>query len=203
MLKKAALFAGILLLSSLAAAAQDGRFTLSLNAAGLIHKQSQNEFVTLTSTDSVGFLGSIQYKFAPHSSFELSYGRSHNSEKYDQSPLLYRVKSDITEVSLAYVYTTTYHEKYHPFLLAGAAALTFGPSDTLVNDVSTPLGAVRQTQPAILYGGGVDYPFYSHFALRLQYRGLIYQPPSYKLNRFSISGHTHVAEPSIGVTFTF
>ncbi len=202
MLKKAALLAGLLLLGSCAAAAQDGRFVVSLNLAGLINKQSQNGSITLTSTNSVGFLGSAQWKFAPRSSFELSYGRSHNSEVYEQSPLVYRIKSDVTELSLAYVYTTQFRD-LHPFFLAGGGALIFGPTDTLVNDISTSFPAVRQTQPAILYGAGVDYPLSPHFALRLQYRGFIYQPPSFQQSRFAIAGHTHTAEPSIGITFNF
>jgi outer membrane immunogenic protein len=202
MLKKAALLAGVLLLSSLAAVAQDGRFVVSVNAAGLLNRQSHNSSMTLTSTDSVGFLGSLQWKFAPKSSFELSYGRSHNSEVYEQLPLVYRITADVTELSLAYKYTTQFRG-FHPFLLAGGGALVFAPSGTFVNDISTTYPALRQAQPAILYGAGVDYPLLGSFALRVQYRGFIYQPPSFKQNQFVMGGHTHTAEPSIGISFTF
>lgn len=204
MLKKAALLAGLLTLTSLAAFAQDGRFVVSLNASGLLPQQSRNGTLVLNPTNSAGFLGTVQWKFAPHSSFALNYGRAVNSEKYTQSTIVYRVKSDVTELSLAYTYTTQFGDRIHPFVFGGGGVLVFGPTDTLVNDViSTPLGAVRQSQPAVLYGGGVDYSLLGALALRLQYRGLFYQPPSYKVPFLSMTGHTHLAEPSIGLSFTF
>ena len=57
----------------------------------------------------------------------------------------------------------------------------------------TNIPASQQTKPAFLYGGGFDYRIFSsvpfirrssvtnHLALRLQYRGLLYKAPDFKV----------------------
>ena len=68
----------------------------------------------------------------------------------------------------------------------------------------------KQTELAYLYGAGVDYRLPWRFALRLQYRGLLYKAPDFKVNpitgsavNFSTGSKGHMAEPSIGLVFRF
>ena len=67
-----------------------------------------------------------------------------------------------------------------------------------------------QTEAALLYGGGVDYKLPWKFALRLQYRGLYYNNPNFKVNTlnggaisFVAGNRGHMAEPSVGLVFRF
>ena len=203
MLKKTAiLFAGIFVFSSWMFA-QDGRFTVGLNVSALVFKQSEGNGIVLNPTNHAGFLGSFQYKIAPHSSLEVNYGRSYDSQKYSVGPLVYRVFSDVNEFTASYVYTARAGKRLRPFATVGGGVLIFGPPATAVNDIITPIGAVRQSQLAILYGGGVDYTVFGPFSLRVQYRGLLYQPPSFKLPFLSVGGRTNLAEPSVGIAFNF
>jgi opacity protein-like surface antigen len=78
------------------------------------------------------------------------------------------------------------------------------------NRVQINLNAAKQTNLAYLYGAGMDYRLPWRFALRLQYRGLIYNAPDFKVNPNSGSAVTfatgrkgHMAEPSIGLVFRF
>jgi hypothetical protein len=194
---------GFFLFSSFALG-QDGRFAISLNFAGLINKTATGNGLVLTPTDSGGFLASAQMKLVPFSWLQLNYGRSADSQKYNAPPFQYRIAADVTELSGDFLFTPNLSiRNLHPFVLVGGGVLVFGPSNTFINGTGTAIGAVRQIQPAILYGAGVDYPFLDRFALRLQYRGLFYQPPNFKVGFLTLSGHTHLAEPSIGVVFNF
>lgn len=203
MLKKTAiLFAGIFVFSSWMFA-QDGRFTANVNVSALVFRQSEGNGLVLNPTDHAGFLVGFQYRIAPHSSLEVNYGRSYDSQKYTSGPLIYRVFTDVKEFSGAYVYTARKGKRLRPFAMVGGGALFFGPTGSKINDVVTPIGAVRQSQLAVLYGGGVDYRIFGPFSLRAQYRGLFYQPPDYKLLFLSVGGKTNLAEPTVGITFNF
>jgi len=107
--------------------------------------------------------------------------------------------------------------RIEPFVFAGAAALIFYPSyDTnTINGVLTTIPASQQTRPAFLYGGGLDYRIFSrlpfirrssvsdHLALRLQYRGLLYKAPDFKVQNLFTGDRGHMAEPMIGVVVKF
>ena len=78
----------------------------------------------------------------------------------------------------------------------------------------TTIPASRQTKPAFLYGGesiGESSPacpsfadhVSSHLALRLQYRGLLYKAPDFKVQNLFTGDRGHMAEPTIGVVVRF
>jgi hypothetical protein len=84
-----------------------------------------------------------------------------------------------------------------------------------VNDLLTNIPASQQTKPAFLYGGGLDYRVFSriplirrssltnHLALRLQYRGLLYKAPDFKVQNLFTGARGHTAEPTIGLVVKF
>jgi len=83
-----------------------------------------------------------------------------------------------------------------PFVLAGAAAMVFAPTDFT--------GANTQTRAAFVYGGGADFNLTHHLFMRAEYRGFVYNSPTYDLPAFAgLDRITHRAEPSVGFGFKF
>ena len=79
------------------------------------------------------------------------------------------------------------------FVFAGGGVLRFSPRTTWVffpplannvpNNVQVNLNAAKQSELAVLYGFGMDYKLPWRFALRLQYRGLLYREPDFKVDQ--------------------
>ena len=66
------------------------------------------------------------------------------------------------------------------------------------------VGVDYQARAAFVYGGGVDYNLTHRFFVRAEYRGLVYNSPTYNIAALSNTDRiTHRAEPSIGVGFRF
>lgn len=201
---------------------QDSHYDASVSGAPVFTKQSEGNGVTQGATIGVNVFGTIRVRFNPKHSMEFNYGRAKNSQTF-QAGENFHVLSTISEYSGAYVYTPVQKGKFEPFLLAGGAALHFGPRstwvffptlppDNLPNNVLTNVGASGQNEFAFLYGVGVDYqlPVYAKFALRLQYRGFLYREPDFNVNSgighplsFFTGAYGHMAEPSIGLVFRF
>jgi len=196
---------------------QDNRYDVSLGGAAVLSKQSTGNGTVLTPTNSAAVLITGRYRFSDHSSVEINYAHTPNSQIYLSGPLTYRVQDTISEYSGAYVFSFLQSPKMEPFVFAGAAALTFYPtygSDT-INGVQTSLPSSQQTKPAFLYGGGVDYRIFSsiplvrrstltkYLALRLQYRGLVYKAPDFKVQNLFTGARGHMAEPSVGIVVKF
>jgi hypothetical protein len=197
--------------------AQDNRYDVSLGGAAVLSKTSTGNGTTLTPTNSAAVLITGRYRFSEHSSVEINFAHTPNSQIYLSGPLTYRVQDTISEYSGAYVFSFLQSQKMEPFVFAGAAALTFYPTygEDTINDVQTSLPSSKQTKPAFLYGGGVDYHIFSsiplvrrstltkYLALRLQYRGLVYKAPDFKVQNLFTGARGHMAEPSVGIVVKF
>lgn len=197
--------------------AQDNTYDVSLGGAAVFSKQSSGNNTILTPTNSGAVLVTGRYRFTEHSSLEINYSHTANSQLYFAPPLTFRIHNTIGEYSGAYVFSFYQRARIEPFVFAGAAALVFYPSysSNTINDVQTYIPASRQTQPAFLYGGGVDYRLFSslplihrsslsnHLALRLQYRGLVYKAPDFKVQNLFTGARGHMAEPSAGIVVKF
>lgn len=220
MLKKAGRVAvALFLFTSLSQSQDKGHFDASFNGAAVFTKTSNGNGIQQSATIGSDYFGTFRFRFRPKHSLIFNYGRAKNSQVY-QSNFDFHVLTSITEYSGAYVYNFSEKRKFEPFLLVGAGALAFNPKSTwlvlpdfvngVTNRVQINLDAAKQTGIAYLYGGGVDYRLPWRFALRLQYRGLLYNAPDFKLNTtsgsavsFSTGGKSHMAEPSIGLVFKF
>jgi outer membrane immunogenic protein len=208
--------AAFLLLTSIAWT-QDNTYDVSLGGAAVLSKQSTGNGTVLTPTNSGAVLVTGRYRFSEHSSVEINFSHTANSQIYLATPLTYRIQGTISEYSGAYVFSFHQSEKIEPFVFAGAGALVFYPSygSNTVNGVQTYLPATQQTKPGFLYGGGLDYrifgrvPFIrrssltNHLALRLQYRGLVYKAPDFKVQNLFTGARGHMAEPSVGIVVKF
>ena len=196
---------------------QDNRYEVSLGGAAVLSKQSTGNGTVLTPTNSAAVLITGRYRFSDRSSVEINYAHTPNSQIYLSGPLQYRIQDTISEYSGAYVFSFLQSPKIEPFVFVGAAALTFYPTygADSINDVQTTLPSSQQTKPALLYGGGVDYRIFSaipivrrssltnHLALRLQYRGLVYKAPDFKVQNLFTGARGHMAEPSVGIVVKF
>jgi hypothetical protein len=208
--------AAVFLLTSIGLG-QDNRFDVSLGGGPVITNHVTGNGTTLTPTKSGAVLVTGRYRLSERNSLELNYGRTVDSQIFFASPLTYRIHNTISEYSGAYVFSFFQSETVEPFVFAGAAALIFYPGYGLstVNDVLTNIPASQQTKPAFLYGGGLDYRLFSrlplirrsslanHLALRLQYRGLLYKAPDFKVQNLFTGARGHMAEPTIGVVVKF
>ena len=106
---------------------QDNRYDVSLGGSAVFSKQSTGNGTVLTPTNSGAVLITGRYRFSEHSSVEINYSHTANSQIYFASPLTYRIQSTIGEYSGAYVFSFHQSEKIEPFVFAGAAALVFYP----------------------------------------------------------------------------
>jgi opacity protein-like surface antigen len=204
MIKQAGIVvAAWLLLTSFGLAQNDGRWDVGLNLAGLLAKQTSGNGVTQIPTTNVGFLGTARFRFAKKSTLEVNWGHGDDSQNYVTASLQYRIPATISEFTGAYVFTPMETKRFKPFLLVGGGVLVFNPNNLLIDQVAQSSQGVRQTRPAVLYGGGVDYRLISFLALRLQYRGLFYSSPDFSQPGLFTGGRGHIAEPAIGLVIRF
>jgi opacity protein-like surface antigen len=72
----------------------------------------------------------------------------------------------------------------------------FDPKDTP--------GIGSQTRAAFVYGGGADFTLSNHIFVRAEYRGLVYNSPTFDISGLGGLGRTtHRAEPSVGFGYRF
>lgn len=183
-------------LASLPAFSQEfDRSEVTVQAFGSFVKTTTDNGVTQSATNSGGVLANYRFCFSPSNGVEVNYGYSLNTQTYglESGPL--GVKSDQHEFSAAYVLRHKMHA-FTPFVEAGAAGLVFDPRDTP--------GAATQTRAALVYGGGVDLDLAKAFFVRAEYRGFVYDSPTYSLVEFQGADRiTHRAEPSVGFGYRF
>jgi hypothetical protein len=217
MLRRSGIAMAALFLLASVAWAQDNTYEISLGGSAVFSKQSTGNNTLLTPTNSGAILVTGRYRFTEHSSIEINYSHTSNSQIYFSAPLTYRIQGSIAEYSGAYVFSFHQTPKVEPFVFAGAGALVFYPGYNFntINGVQTFLPASQQTLPAFLYGGGFDYRIFSslpfvrrssltkYLAIRLQYRGLVYKAPAFNVQNLFTGARGHMAEPSVGIVVKF
>jgi len=167
-----------------------GKNEVSVQAFGSFVKSTTDKGVENQASNSGGVLGSYRYFFNTHSGVEANYGYSLNTQSYGSTGGVLGVKSYSHEISAAYVFRLPMR-KFTPFVLAGAGGLIFDPKDFT--------GASSQARAAFVYGGGADFDVTHNVFLRAEYRGFVYNSPTYDLAGLSgVDRTTHRAEPSVG-----
>jgi opacity protein-like surface antigen len=214
--------AAVLLLTSFGVCQTQGHFDASFNSALIFTRSSDANAVQQSATIGANYFGTFRLRLNKKSKNSLifNFGYAKNSQVY-QTNFNYHQLDTIHEYTAAYVRNFYEKGKFQPFFLVGAGAMDFYPRSTWVffpniqpnnipNNIQVNVNAQSQWEAAILYGGGVDYSLPWKFALRLQYRGLIYNNPNFNVNNLNgsaisfVSGYRgHMAEPSIGLVFRF
>ena len=163
----------------------------TVQGIGSFVKQTTQNGIKQEATNTGGVLGTYRFWFDRHNGIEANYAWTQNTEKYNLSA----VDSNSHEISAAYVFRMPM-KWWSPFVLAGAGALVFDPKNFAA--------ASTQTRAAFVYGGGADVNLTSHFFVRGEYRGLVYNSPTYDLASLkALDRVTHRAEPSVGFGWRF
>jgi len=190
-------FATVLIGAALAAmpafSQEFNRSEVSVQAFGSFVKTTTQDGVQQSATNSGGVLANYRFFFTKNQGIEANYGYSVNTQNYGLASGPLGIKSNQHEFSAAYVLRHKMHG-ITPFVEAGAAGLVFDPRDLA--------GVSTQTRAALVYGGGADFDLAAHFFLRAEYRGFVYNSPTFDLAN-GADRVTHRAEPSVGFGYRF
>ena len=172
-----------------------GRQDVTVQAFGSFVTSTTHNGTDNTATNSGGVLATYRYFFSKHHGVEADYGYALNTQNYASANGTVGVESRNHEISGAYVFRMPMH-KVTPFALAGVSALIFDPKNFA--------GASSQTRAGFVYGAGADVNLTQHLYLRAQYRGFVYNSPTYDLQGLAgLDRISHRAEPSIGFGYSF
>lgn len=195
-----------LLLLACNAAAQENRLDIAISGSAVLSKTTSSSSGAITDkpTKSAAYTGTFRYHFKPKHALDINIGHTSNSQLFFIAPDTYRVLTGITEFSADYVFGPFSAGKIHPFLFAGAGGLHFSAGNTFIDTFPAQIPVASQNALAFLYGGGVDYPVWRLISLRLQYRGLFFREPDFKVPALFFTGSRgHLAEPSAGIVLRF
>ena len=188
----AALALGVSLLCSPAFSQEErvGRSEVSVQMFGTFTKSTVQDGITQASRNSGGILASYRFFFTSHHGIEVNYGASRSTESYNVATGLEGINANEHEMTAVYVFRMPMG-RISPFVEAGGGALVFDPRNFA--------GASTQARDTLVYGVGADYNLTKRIFLRAEYRGLIYNSPTFGTAGLVGTGRdTHRAEPSIG-----
>lgn len=185
------------------AVAEEKHHEISMQGTGFFTTDTQDYGMTQHSTSTGGFLIGYRFHFNKWLAAEGDYGYSRNTQQNFTNSGNFNVQSDVHQFTGDLVVTIPSPHgatRLHPFLLAGAGALIFDPTDKLGGSV---IRADRQAKAAFVYGGGLDYTINAHVLVRAGYRGLFYEWPDFSLQSINSGNWTHTAQPSAGIVIRF
>ena len=166
---------------------------VAVQALGSFVKDTTDNGVTHSASNSGGVLGTYRYYFGRHNGVEFNYGYTQNSQRYALGGNVASTQAYSHEATAAYVWRLPLN-RITPFALAGAGSLVFDPKD---------IGGDVLARPTFVYGAGADVNLSNRWFLRAQYRGLVYNSPVLGASTISAELLTHRAEPSVGFGFRF
>ena len=198
-MKKTMLLGALMLLAS-AGLAQESRQDVSVSAIGVFTPTVNGNAVKLSTTSTIGFLGSYRYMLTPRSALELNYSFAQYSTRYSTSFLPnVRVHTRQQEITGAYVYNFNFRN-FNPFLEAGVGGLIFTP----IHDFGTTnLDTKQNTNIGALFGGGVAYELSPSWDIRAEYRGFVVKAPDFGITNFKTNRWEVISLPAIGVAYHF
>ena len=189
------LFAAAVIVGVPAYSQEDYRSEVTVQGMGSFTKETTHSGIKQDATNTGGILAGYRFYFTKHIGAEINYGYTLNTQKYYLSSGTTGINSYSHETTGALVYRVPF-KKLNVFALAGAGAIVFNPKD---------LRSVNyQARAAFVYGGGADYNLTHRLFLRAEYRGLVYNSPTYNIAGLAGTDRTtHRAEPSMGLGFRF
>lgn len=168
----------------------------AVSAFGQFTSSSSGNGVSDNPSRSTGGLATVRQSFKPWLGYEINYSYTRFSEFYSNQP--FGVQNNLHEVSGAYLVQGPKLLGIQPFATVGAAWLIFLPTSVGGQRLS------KQNIAGILYEVGINYPlFTSHFGVRLQYRGLLYQTPSLGTPQLVTNARRQTGEPAAGLYVHF
>jgi opacity protein-like surface antigen len=197
------LLGAVLLLASSAKAQEQGfmRNEIGIQGTGFFTRDSQQNGTSQRSTNTGGVLVNYRFHITGWLAAEASYGYERNTQQNFTPTGNFGIQANVHQATGALVAELPISvARMRPYVLAGGGALVFDPTGNSGGFVS---GAQWQARPAFVYGGGVDYRLMRHVALRLEYRGFVYDRPDFGIAGLSSNVVTHTAQPSAGLVFHF
>ena len=189
------LLAASVMVAAPAFSQEDFKSEITVQGMGSFLKQTTQDGIKQDASKTGGLLAGYRYYFTKHWGAEVNYGYTLNTQRYFSSTASTGVKSYSHETTGALVYRVPF-KKFNVFALAGAGAIVFNPKDMR--------GIDYQARAAFVYGGGADYNLTHRLFLRAEYRGLVYNSPTYNIAGLTNADRTtHRAEPSMGLGFRF
>lgn len=165
-------------------------------------------------TPSAGFLATFQQQIRPLQGYDINFGYTRLTENYERNQGTFNpapgvisgvfsrgsIPADVFEISSAYVVKRPQHgSRFQPFAEGGGGVLIFSPT-------TAPFEGHSSYRASFLVGGGVDYKISDKFALRAEYRGLIYKNPDFAavLSAVPVSKYfTVTSEPTVSLRYHF
>lgn len=174
-----------------------GTYTIPTPTGGVINTTVSGE--QQYTTDSVGFLASLQFHPKPWAGVEFNYGFSHFSERYGfnytaaTTAQTLGINTDMHEATGAYQFHPK-HIPFQPFVNIGGGALDFSPRSN----------GNYQWRGAGLMEAGFDLPTHNrHIGFRIEGRGLFYRAPNFGDPAISTRSWVATVEPSISTYYRF
>lgn len=193
----AVIFLGGLMAALPALAQENDRSEVSVQLLGSFVKNTVSNGIQQSASDSAGVLASYRFFFTGSQGVEINYGYSRNTQSYGLPTGPVGQDANQHEFTAAYVYRFRMG-RLTPFVESGVGSLVFAPTGNNL------LGASTQARAAFVYGGGADYRLSQRVFLRAEYRGLVYDSPTFGLSpALGPDRVTHRAEPSVGFGYRF
>lgn len=144
---------------------------------------------------SAGVLGTWRQSFWPWLGYSFNFGYTRTAEHVPFGSSSLRLPSNVYEWSFSYLAENHITTKLTGFLDAGAGWLHF-------RDIAPmgPVDSAESSRPLGTAGIGVDYSYSRHWALRAEYRGLIYKYADYGSFPKAV---TLSSEPTVSVVYSF
>ena len=194
------LMMSVLAVPCLCMAQESSKMDVSINVNGLFPSHSENNGLGQSASASGGVLASFRYSPSRFAIFEFNYGHARDTQYFTNGGVESSVHSGVHEVTGAYVLNSPWRCSHlQPFALVGAGIMQFNP----VNSGTSVSGTQSETKPAVLWGAGVNYNLSRHFAFRLQYRGLFYAGPDFKVASLKTDRWQPMSQPSFGIVYRF
>ena len=152
---------------------------------GSFVKDTTQSGIRQSTTDSGGVLTGYRFYFTRHLGAEINYGYTLNTQNYRLTTGTTGINSYSHETTGALVYRVPFKR---------FSVLARGRSDR-VQSQRPSRGTDYQARAAFVYGGGADYNLTHRLFLRAEYRGLIYNSPTYNIAGLANADRTtHCAE---------
>jgi opacity protein-like surface antigen len=189
------LFAASVIVAVPAYSQENFRSEVTVQGLGSFTKETTQSGIKQDATNTGGILAGYRFYFTKHIGAEINYGYTLNTQNYRLAAGTTGIKSYSHETTGALVYRVPF-KRWSVFTLAGAGAVMFNPKDLR--------GIDYQARAAFVYGGGADYNLTHRLFLRAEYRGVVYNSPTYNIAGLAGTDRTsHRAEPSMGLGFRF
>ena len=201
-MKKIALVAILLAVSTAACSAQESRQDVSLSGTALLELfMGSSTDVQVSANRAFGGMMSYRFMITPTSALEANYGVTYQNDIHYviSNTNHYDINTRTQEVTLGYVRSFVF-KNWNPFVEAGLGGLIFLP---IRNIGTTSLDVKQQMDPTAMYGAGFAYEISPSFDIRGEYRGLVTKVPDFGVPAMATNRWYNIFEPMLGVAYHF